>query len=138
MVPLLSRKPPSPLTLPRFSLGPLLWAPLSEVYGRKPVVLIPFFISAVFAFGTATAKDIQTVILTRFFAGLFGSAPVTNTGGVLGDLWHPTQRGTAIVSYAFAVIGGAMVGPVIGGAIVQSHLRWRWTQYVSCSETPGS
>lgn len=95
------------------------------------MVLIPFFISAVFAFGTATAKDIQTVILTRFFAGLFGSAPVTNTGGVLGDLWHPTQRGTAIVTYAFAVIGGAMIGPIIGGAIVQSSLRWRWTQYVS-------
>ncbi|KAA6412391.1 MAG: mfs multidrug [Lasallia pustulata] len=114
-----------------FSLGPLIWAPLSEIYGRKAVVLIPFFVSAIFAFETATAKDIQTVILTRFFAGLFGSAPVTNTGGVLGDIWHPTQRGTAMVGYTFGVMGGTMVGPVVGGAIIQSSLGWRWTEYIT-------
>jgi MFS family permease len=93
-----------------FGLGPLLWAPLSEVYGRKPAVLAPYFIAGCFSFGTATAKDIQTILITRFFAGLFGSAPVTNTGGVLGDIWSPGQRGTAIVGYAFAVVGGPTLG----------------------------
>lgn len=73
-------------------------------------MLIPYFIAGCFSFGTATAKDIQTVLLTRFFAGLFGSAPVTNTGGVLGDIWAPQQRGTAIVGYAFAVVGGPTLG----------------------------
>jgi MFS family permease len=63
-----------------FGVGPLIWAPLSEVYGRKPAVLIPYFLAAIFSFATATAKDIQTVLITRFFAGLFGAAPVTNTG----------------------------------------------------------
>lgn len=114
-----------------FGLGPLLWAPLSEVYGRKPAVLAPYFVAACFSFGTATAKDIQTVLITRFFAGLFGSAPVTNTGGVLGDIWSPKQRGTAIVGYAFAVVGGPTLGPVVGGAIVSSYLRWRWTEYIT-------
>lgn len=102
-----------------------------EVYGRKPAVLIPYFLAAMFSFGTATAKDIQTVIITQFFAGLFGSAPVTNTGGVLSDIWAPTQRGTAIVGYAFAVVGGPVLGPIVGGAIVQSYLRWRWTEYLT-------
>ncbi|KAF8857483.1 MFS multidrug transporter-like protein [Acephala macrosclerotiorum] len=114
-----------------FGLGPLLWAPLSEVYGRKPAVLAPYFIAGCFSFGTATAKDIQTVLITRFFAGLFGSAPVTNTGGVLGDIWSPGQRGTAIVGYAFAVVGGPTLGPIAGGAIVSSYLRWRWTEYIT-------
>lgn len=79
-------------------------------YGRKPAVLVPYFIAACFSFGTATAKDIQTILITRFFAGLFGSAPVTNTGGVLGDIWSPQQRGSAIVGYAFAVVGGPTLG----------------------------
>lgn len=57
-----------------FGLGPLLWAPLSEAKGRKPAVLIPYFLAAVFSFATAAAKDIQTIIITRFFAGFFGSA----------------------------------------------------------------
>lgn len=114
-----------------FGVGPLIWAPLSELYGRRMAVMIPYFIAAVFAFGTATAKDIQTVLITRFFSGFFGSAPVTNTGGVLGDIWSPQQRGAAIVGYAMAVVGGPTLGPIIGGAICQSYLGWRWTQYIT-------
>ncbi|KAL1985761.1 hypothetical protein VTN96DRAFT_7383 [Rasamsonia emersonii] len=114
-----------------FGFGPLIWAPLSELYGRKPAVLAPYFIAAIFSFGTATAKDIQTVLITRFFAGFFGSAPVTNTGGVLSDIWSPEQRGAAIVGYAMAVVGGPILGPIVGGAIVQSYLRWRWTEYIT-------
>ena len=114
-----------------FGVGPLVWAPLSEVYGRKAAVLTPYFIAAVFSFGTATAKDIQTVLITRFFAGVFGSAPITNTGGVLADIWAPEQRGAAIVGYAMAVVGGPVLGPIVGGAVVQSSLGWRWTQYLT-------
>ncbi|RAH42142.1 MFS transporter [Aspergillus brunneoviolaceus CBS 621.78] len=114
-----------------FGLGPLIWAPISEVYGRKPAVLAPYFIAAIFSFGTATAKDLQTVMLTRFFTGFFGSAPVTNTGGVLSDIWTAEQRGAAIVGYAMAVVGGPVLGPIVGGAITQSYLGWRWTQYIT-------
>ncbi|KAK1150197.1 hypothetical protein N8T08_000099 [Aspergillus melleus] len=114
-----------------FGLGPLVWAPLSEVYGRKPAVLLPYFIAACFSFGTAAAKDLQTIMLTRFFAGFFGSAPITNTGGVLSDIWTAEQRGAAIVGYAMAVVGGPVLGPIAGGAICQSYLGWRWTEYLT-------
>ncbi|KAK3044167.1 hypothetical protein LTS18_002008, partial [Coniosporium uncinatum] len=40
-------------------------------------------------------------------------------------------RGIAIVGYAMAVVGGPTLGPIVGGAIVQSYLRWRWTEYVT-------
>ncbi|KAF2821474.1 hypothetical protein CC86DRAFT_386426 [Ophiobolus disseminans] len=69
-----------------FGLGPLLWAPLFEVYGRRIAVLTPMFVGICFSFGSAVAKDFQTLIITRFFGMFFASAPVTNTGGVLGDL----------------------------------------------------
>lgn len=67
-----------------FGIGPLLWAPLSEVFGRRIAVLLPMVVAICFSFGTATAKDLQTVMITRFFGAFFASAPVTNTGGVLG------------------------------------------------------
>ena len=114
-----------------FGLGPLIWAPLSELYGRKAAVLTPYFIAVIFSFATAVAKDIQTVMITRFFAGFFGSASITNTGGVIGDIWSPQQRGTAMVFYAISVTGGPTIGPLIGGAICQSYLGWRWTQYIT-------
>jgi len=113
-----------------FAFGPLLWAPLSEVYGRKNVVLIPYFVAAAFTFGTGAAKDIQTIMITRFFVGFFGSAPITNTGGVVSDIWTSQQRGSAMVLYSLSMIGGPIVAPLIGGAICESYLSWRWTQYV--------
>ncbi|KAK4941599.1 hypothetical protein LTR10_018476 [Elasticomyces elasticus] len=115
-----------------FGIGPLLWAPLSEVYGRKNAVLPPMFIAACFSFATGAAKDLQTVMITRFFAGFFASAPVTNTGGVLGDLFPSSQRGIAIASYAMAVVIGPVFGPIVGAAlVVQPNLRWRWTEYLT-------
>lgn len=93
-----------------FGLGPLLWAPLSEVYGRRPAVLAPMFVAMCFSFGSATAKDFQTLILTRFFGAFFASAPVTNTGGVLGDLFSPAYRALAMSGYAMAVVGGTCLG----------------------------
>ncbi|CAD6569569.1 MAG: hypothetical protein ASARMPRED_002949 [Alectoria sarmentosa] len=114
-----------------FGLGPLVWAPLSEMYGRKVAILAPYFIAAVFSFATGAAKDIQTVLITRFFAGFFGSAPVTNTGVLLGDIWAPEQRGVAVSGYAIAVVGGPTIGPLVGGAISSSYLRWRWTEYLT-------
>ena len=37
----------------------------------------------------------------------------------------------AMVGYAIAVVGGPTIAPLIGGAITSSHLRWRWTEYLT-------
>ncbi|KAI1033844.1 hypothetical protein LB503_010992 [Fusarium chuoi] len=120
------------LFLVGFGIGPLLWAPLSEVYGRRQAVLIPMFIAICFSFGSAVAKDFQTLMITRFFCAFFASAPVTNTGGVLGDLFLPSERGIAMAGYAMAVVGGPVLGPIVSAAVVQDpSLGWRWTEYLT-------
>ncbi|KAF7443235.1 ProP Permease of the major facilitator superfamily [Pyrenophora tritici-repentis] len=113
-----------------FGLGPLLWAPLSEVYGRRIAVLTPMFVAICFSFGSAVAKDFQTLMITRFFGAFFASAPVTNTGGVLGDLYSPAWRAMAMAGYAMAVVGGPCLGPIVSAAFVATpSLGWRWTEY---------
>ncbi|KNG46409.1 msf membrane transporter [Stemphylium lycopersici] len=113
-----------------FGLGPLLWAPLSEVYGRRVAVLTPMFVAICFSFGSAAAKDFQTLMITRFFGAFFASAPVTNTGGVLGDLYSPAWRAMAMAGYAMAVVGGPCLGPIVSAAFVADpSLGWRWTEY---------
>jgi MFS family permease len=114
----------------------MIWAPLSELYGRRAAVFIPYFIGGVFSFGSATSKDFQTLMITRFFTGFFASAPVTNTGGVLGDLWLPSQRGTALAGYSIAVAGGPLLAPIAGGAMLVSGMSWRWTEYVRIPSIP--
>ena len=113
-----------------FALGPLIWGPLSEIYGRKQVVLLPYFVCACFVFGCGASKDMQTICITRFFQGVFSSAVITNTSGVLGDIYTPKERGTALVIYSLSVIGGPLLAPIVGSAIVTSYLGWRWTMYL--------
>ena len=86
----------------------------------------------VFSFATAVAKDLQTVLITRFFAGLCGCAPLSNVGGVLADIWPASQRGAALNVWGLAVIVGPLIAPIIGGALVVnlSQTGWRWTEYV--------
>lgn len=74
--------------------------------------MVPMFVAICFSFGSATSKDFHTLMLTRFFGGFFASAPVTNTGGVLGDLFTPAQRGIAMAGYAMAVVGGPALGKI--------------------------
>lgn len=114
-----------------FATGPLVFAPLSELFGRKLAILSPVFIAAIFSIATAVAKDIQTVMISRFFTGFFSAAPITSTGGVMGDIWPPRVRAAAIVCYAMGVVGGPTIGPIVGGAIESSYLGWRWTEYIT-------
>ncbi|OOF91986.1 hypothetical protein ASPCADRAFT_134023 [Aspergillus carbonarius ITEM 5010] len=113
-----------------FVLGPIIWAPISEVWGRRISILPAVFCLALFAIGTASSHNAPSIFLTRFFAGFFGSAPISNVTAALGDMWSKETRGTAISLYAIAVNGGPDLGPLISAAIMKNpHLSWRWTEY---------
>ncbi|EIN08811.1 MFS general substrate transporter [Punctularia strigosozonata HHB-11173 SS5] len=111
--------------------GPIIFAPISELYGRKISVLAPMIIFICFTAGTATAENLQTIFITRFFAGVMASSPVATVGGGLADMFDQKERGTAVVFYSLAVVAGPTLGPIIGGAVSQSSLGWRWTEYLS-------
>lgn len=65
-----------------FAVGPLIWAPLSELYGRQILFFGTYMALTAFNGGAAGAPNIQSLIVLRFFAGTFGSSPLTNSGGV--------------------------------------------------------
>ncbi|KAK5937720.1 hypothetical protein PMZ80_009849 [Knufia obscura] len=112
-----------------FAVGPLIWAPLSEVWGRKISMLPALFCLGIFSIGTAVSKNASSVFITRFFGGVFGSAPISNVSAALGDIWSREARGTAVSLYAVMVTGGPTLGPVVGAALT-AELSWRWTEYV--------
>ncbi|KAF2686298.1 MFS multidrug transporter [Lentithecium fluviatile CBS 122367] len=114
-----------------FAIGPPVWGPLSELYGRKYPMFIGFFIFAIFQIPVAVAQNLQTIMLCRFFGGVFGSAPLGIVGGQLTDFWGPLDRGIAMTIFAGATFIGPVAGPIVGGFIVQSHLGWRWTEYIT-------
>lgn len=114
-----------------FASGPVIWAPLSELYGRKMPVVVSMFGFTIFSFGTATAKDLQTIMLCRFFAGFIGAGPLAVVAAAFADMFNNETRGSAIIIFSVMVFCGPILAPVVGGFIANSYLGWRWTEYIT-------
>lgn len=114
-----------------FATGPLAWGPLSELYGRKKPLVVAVGVFTCFMFGAATAKDFQTLMLCRFFAGVFASCPLAVVGAAFADLFGNETRGIAIAIFSALVFIGPFISPIVGAFIAESYLGWRWTEYIT-------
>lgn len=113
-----------------YAVGPLFLGPLSEVYGRVPVLQLANLIYLVFNTAAGGCKNKGEMIAFRFLSGLGGSAPLAVGGGVLSDCWRAEQRGRAISLYSLAPLLGPAIGPIAGGFITEKTT-WRWAFYAT-------
>ena len=104
-----------------------MWAPLSELYGRQVLFFGTYGALTAFNAGAAGSQNIWTLIILRFFAGAFGSSPLTNAGGVIADMFPAAQRGLALSIFAAAPFMGPTLGPIAGGFLGESQ-GWRWVE----------
>lgn len=104
---------------------------MSELYGRMIPIYIGLIACMIFQIPTAVAQNVETIMLSRFFGGLFGSSSIVVTAGALSDFWGPVDRGLALGIYAGTTFIGPTMAPVIGGFITQSYLGWRWTAWIT-------
>lgn len=77
-------------------VGPLLWGPLSESFGRRPIFIIAFLGYIGFQVGCALSKNVASILIFRFLGGMFASCPLTNAGALLADIWDADRRGIAM------------------------------------------
>lgn len=83
-----------------FVVGPLLWAPMSEIYGRRLLFVLTYIPFTAFNAACCGGQDMNTLLVLRFFAGTFGSSTMTNSGGTIADMFSPAQRGAAMGIFA--------------------------------------
>ncbi|KAK9471299.1 major facilitator superfamily domain-containing protein [Dipodascopsis tothii] len=114
-----------------FASGPLIWAPLSELYGRKLPVLVSIFICGVFMMAVARSQDLQSIMICRFFAGFFGASLLAVAPATFSDMFGNKTRGLSMAIFATTVFCAPLLGPVVGAFICQSYLGWRWTMYLT-------
>ncbi|KAF2761152.1 MFS general substrate transporter [Pseudovirgaria hyperparasitica] len=114
-----------------FAFGPMLWGPLSERFGRFYPIFTGLTLFVICQIPLALAQNLQTVLVSRFLAGLFGAAPLGVTSAIYVDMLHIVDRGVAMSVFAAAVFLGPVLGPIMGSLIVHSHLGWRWTAWVT-------
>jgi multidrug resistance protein len=105
-----------------FAVGPLLWSPLSEIIGRRPVYIISLSFYVIFNIPCALSPNIGGLLVCRFLCGVFASSGLSLAGGTIADVWNMEERGMAIAYFAAAPYCGPVLGPIVCGWInVGSH-----------------
>jgi multidrug resistance protein len=112
-----------------YAFGPLIIAPLSEMYGRLPIYHLCNILFIIFTVACAVATDLNSLIVFRFFEGVAGSSPLTIGAGTLSDIIVQERRGAAMAAWALGPLLGPVVGPIAGGYLTQAA-GWRWTFWV--------
>ena len=112
-----------------YAFGPLIIAPLSELYGRLPVYHVSNILFVVFTVACAVASNLNMLIGFRFLQGTFGSTPLTIGGGTIADMIVQEKRGGVMAIWALGPLMGPVIGPVAGGYLSQGK-GWRWVFWV--------
>ncbi|KAI9041420.1 MFS transporter [Aspergillus affinis] len=120
----------SSLYIAGYACGPLVWAPFSERHGRRLPIVVAMLGFGIFNTAVAVSKDLQTLMICRFFGGVFGSSPLINVAAIFADMYDNRTRGVAIALFANTVFLGPLIAPCVGGFIDESYLGWRWTAYI--------
>lgn len=83
-----------------YVLGPIIWGPLSEHYGRRILSLSTFVCFAIFTMACALSPNWPAFLIFRFFCGAFASSPIAIVAGILADVYNdPRTRGRAFAIF---------------------------------------
>lgn len=99
-----------------YAVGPLLIAPLSEIYGRMPIYHAFNVLFVIWTLACAFAPNLGGLLVFRFFEGMAGVCAITIGGGTIADLIPAEKRGAFMSVYA--------IGPLLGpGKFVMKERR---------------
>jgi multidrug resistance protein len=111
------------------AVGSLFVAPMSELFGRRPVYIVSMTVFLVLILPTALASNTTGIIVVRFFVGFFGSAMMSNSPASVNDIISDEHRAMAFGFWSIGPANGPVYGPIIGGFVFQ-YLGWRWTNWI--------
>ncbi len=107
-----------------FSVGLLFWGPLSEKFGRKPILLsglTMYIFASVFC---AFSQNVEQLIASRILQALGGSAGTVVATAMVKDIYSGREREKVMATVMSMVIIAPMVAPVLG-ALMLKYTSWR-------------
>lgn len=109
--------------------GAIVLAPLSEMYGRRPVYIVALGVFLLFVLPCALAQNITTILVSRFFGAFCAAALISNSPGTVSDIVDDEHRAMFFSIWSIGPMNGPVIGPVVGGFVFQ-YAGWRWTNWV--------
>ena len=114
-----------------FILGPTFCGPLSEFYGRKPVMLYSFIGYIAFTLGDALAPNWPAFLVFRWLCGCMAAAPIATVGGMYADVYgDPRKRGMAMAWFMAGTTFGPCLAPSLSG-FISENVTWRWVWWTA-------
>lgn len=111
-------------------VGPFMFGPLSELFGRKPAVLLAVGLNMIFCLLCGYSLSFPFLLFTRFFSGFSASGPIVISGGAISDLWCPGRRAIFLTINSLAIALGPTTGFLFGN-LIRETLSWRWVLWSS-------
>jgi MFS family permease len=106
-------------------IGPLLFNPLANTAGRRPLLITSLIGTAGAAIGAGFSKSYLEILIFRSLNGLFASISIGLGSVIVCDLFYEYERGLYMGIYMVVQFSGGHLGPMIGGYIHKA-IGWRW------------
>ncbi|KAJ5889060.1 hypothetical protein N7495_009101 [Penicillium taxi] len=120
---------PISIFLVGYIVGPLLWGPSSEYFGRRMPLLVAFGGFMIFMLACAVANSYASLLVFRLLNGMCASSAISITGGLFADVHdNPTKRGRLMAYYMACTTFGPIMGPWISGFV--AVVSWRWCFWI--------
>ena len=100
-----------------FALGPLIWSPVSDLFGRRVAYFTSMGLYTIFNIPCAMAPNLGGLLVCRFICGVLSSSGLCLVGGSIADMFPSATRGKAIAFFAWAPYAGPCIGPLVNGFV---------------------
>lgn len=97
------------------AIGSVILAPLSEMFGRRPVYIVSMLLFLLLMIPCALATSMAEILAVRFLGALAGSVMIPNCVGTLSDIVTDEYRALAFSIWSIGPLNGPTFGPIIGG-----------------------
>ncbi len=107
-----------------FALGILFWGPVSEKFGRKPVLLTGLVLYIAGSTGCALSTNVTMLILSRILQAFGGGAAEAVATAMVKDMFTGHKRESVLALVMSMVVVAPVIAPILG-AFILKYMSWR-------------